>query len=310
MNSRFSPPPSSFNKPSNNLAALTAQPFATTMPASAVATVHAPPVIEELADLTDDESMESWAASGTKLLEKPRAPSTPPPAVAGSLNSTLPSTPPPPMYLPPAYTQQSHSYPPVAMAPMSVPPVAQKKTSWLFWGAAVSLVALFGAVSVGGGAAYYFYRAAQQAAQEQESDTRLAAAMQTNNTNTDTDDSVQTPPVVHNDPLPLRPAPTVATSHVTTTTVTTTRPTTTATTTTATNNAPAKPSVQKGEGTLQTFAAAKGQPIFVDGAQIGVGGTRVKTTCGNHQISVGSSKPKIVDVPCEGTITVGSPDGT
>ncbi len=324
MNSRPPPPPPpSFNTPANALAALTAQPFATTMSASAVPTVVAPPVIENLTDLTDDESMESWAASGTKLIDKPKAPSTPPPpAIVGSLNSTLPSTPPPPMCLPPVHMQQSHSYPPVAMAPMSVPSHAKMKTNWLLWGAAASFVALFSAVAVGGGAAYYFYRAAQQqAALEEESNTRLAAALQTSDTNNDvnndakndvnndakndTDDSVKTAPAVHKDAWTVHaaPAPTTLTTPRVTTTTTTARPSTT-------NTAPAKPTVQKGEGTLQTFAVAKGQPIFVDGAQIGVGGTRVKTTCGNHQVSVGSGKPKIVSVPCDGAITVGSPDGS
>lgn len=319
------PPPPPLNKPSNDLAALTAQPFASTMPASAAPTVLAPPVApapvaEELTDLTDDENVESWAMSGTKILEKPKTPTNPPPPVQAKLDSTMPSAPPPPMMTAPSHAP-SHSYPPVAMAaaPSFAPPPVKKKTNWLLWGAAASLVGLFGLVAVGGGGAYYFYRASQQAALEESN--RLAAAAQTNVTTTDTQDDdttvtdttdthadakknewhVVTPTTTATSTFKIvNPAPT--------TTATTTH--TTVTTTNTTTPAPTKPAAKKGEGTLQTFAAGKGQPIIVDGVQIGVGGTRVKTTCGNHQIAVGDGKARTVNVPCDGTITVGSPDGT
>ena len=63
-------------------------------------------------------------------------------------------------------------------------------------------------------------------------------------------------------------------------------------------------------GAIQTFAAGAGKPVFLDGKEIGTGGSRIKAACGKHSISVGSGKAKTYDVPCSGTlITVGTPDG-
>jgi hypothetical protein len=65
-------------------------------------------------------------------------------------------------------------------------------------------------------------------------------------------------------------------------------------------------------GAVQTFAAASGKPVYVDGTQVGVGGTRIETACGKHSASVGTGKPKQVLIPCNvwTPVTVGSPDGT
>lgn len=62
-------------------------------------------------------------------------------------------------------------------------------------------------------------------------------------------------------------------------------------------------------GILRTFAAGTGKPISVDGRQIGYGGSGPTTTCGKHSIAVGTGRARTYDVPCNGSITVGSPDG-
>lgn len=72
-----------------------------------------------------------------------------------------------------------------------------------------------------------------------------------------------------------------------------------------------KPASPKGDGVLQTFAAGKGKPVFVDGQRVGTGGTQITTACGRHSVAVGTGKAKSVDIPCNGSpVTVGSPDGT
>jgi hypothetical protein len=63
-------------------------------------------------------------------------------------------------------------------------------------------------------------------------------------------------------------------------------------------------------GTIQTFAVGAGKPVFLDGKQIGTGGSHIKAACGKHSVSVGSGKAKTYDIPCNGTpMTVGTPDG-
>jgi hypothetical protein len=64
-------------------------------------------------------------------------------------------------------------------------------------------------------------------------------------------------------------------------------------------------------GSIRTFAIGNGKPVYVDGKQIGVGGSKLTTTCGRHSVSVGTGHAHSVDIPCNGTtITVGTPDGT
>lgn len=332
MNSRPPPPPPSPAKPSSDLFALTAKPF--TAPVATPMPPAVAPAAEELSDLADDD-VEMWAMGGTKIIDQPKAPSVAPPPVAPvatppQLAATMAADAPPasiaPSFIPPPPYPQSHSYPPVAMAatmPASIAPMPPKKTNWLLWIAAASLVGLFGLVAVGGGAAYWVYRSNQAQAELDENLAKAAAVQQTNDVTTnddvaprndDTDDTAKTDPPVTNHTtttLTVHGTTTVTTPHTTpaptvTTTTNTARPATTATTTPA----PAKPAAKKGDGTLQTFAAGRGQPIIVDGTQVGVGGTRVSVSCGMHQIAVGTGKAKIVDVPCDGTVTVGSPDGS
>jgi hypothetical protein len=63
-------------------------------------------------------------------------------------------------------------------------------------------------------------------------------------------------------------------------------------------------------GALRTFAAGNGKPVYVDGKQVGFGGSKITTACGRHMVSVGTGHAKSVDIPCNGpTLTVGTPDG-
>jgi hypothetical protein len=64
-----------------------------------------------------------------------------------------------------------------------------------------------------------------------------------------------------------------------------------------------------GTGTLKTYSSAAGKAIFVDGKQAGVSPAPVSVSCGMHSIRVGEGKARNVNVPCNGTITVGTPDG-
>jgi hypothetical protein len=64
-------------------------------------------------------------------------------------------------------------------------------------------------------------------------------------------------------------------------------------------------------GVLRTFAIATGRPVYVDGREVGVGGSKIATVCGRHFVAVGTANGKHVDIPCTGApITVGTPDGT
>jgi hypothetical protein len=64
-------------------------------------------------------------------------------------------------------------------------------------------------------------------------------------------------------------------------------------------------------GSLRTFAAGNGKPVYVDGKQVGFGGAKITTACGRHNVSVGTGHARSIDIPCNGTtITVGTPDGT
>ncbi len=233
---------------------------------------------EELTELLDDD-LEQWAAGGTRIL-------------------------PPSMKQPPVSTQvssQQQSFPPVAYA--SVPPPgmspgmsgARPSSNAAVWAAVIGMTSVFGIAAILGGV--FLFRSHDEA--NETSTTQATEAVQT------TDTHVAPPPVVTTDeqtqvaPLATVAAAPVVTSHATTI----------ATTNVATNAAK-PPVVVIGSGTLQTFAVSSGKPVFVDGKQVGVGGTHIKTTCGKHSISVGSGRARSVDVPCSGTITVGTPDGT
>ena len=63
----------------------------------------------------------------------------------------------------------------------------------------------------------------------------------------------------------------------------------------------------EGFGLVRTWIAARGEPISVDGKAVGVAPSPVRVTCGPHTIAIGHEIVK-ADVPCDGAITVGSPD--
>ena len=63
----------------------------------------------------------------------------------------------------------------------------------------------------------------------------------------------------------------------------------------------------EGFGLVRTWIAARGEPISVDGKSVGVAPSPVRVACGPHTIAIGHEIVK-ADVPCDGAITVGSPD--
>ncbi|MGH7330357.1 MAG: hypothetical protein ACREJX_18575, partial [Polyangiaceae bacterium] len=62
-----------------------------------------------------------------------------------------------------------------------------------------------------------------------------------------------------------------------------------------------------GFGLVRTWIAARGEPISVDGKAVGVAPSPVRVAFGTHTIAIGHEVVK-ADVPCDGAITVGSPD--
>lgn len=63
----------------------------------------------------------------------------------------------------------------------------------------------------------------------------------------------------------------------------------------------------EGFGLVRTWIAARGEPISVDGKSVGVAPSPVRVACGPHTIAIGHEIVK-ADIPCDGAITVGSPD--
>jgi hypothetical protein len=63
----------------------------------------------------------------------------------------------------------------------------------------------------------------------------------------------------------------------------------------------------QGFGLVRTWIAARGETISVDGRAVGTAPAPVKVACGPHTIAIGSEIVK-ANVPCDGTVTVGSPD--
>lgn len=63
----------------------------------------------------------------------------------------------------------------------------------------------------------------------------------------------------------------------------------------------------KGFGLIRTWIAARGEPIAVDGKVVGVAPSPVRVSCGPHRVAIGKEVVK-ADVPCDGAVTVGSPD--
>ena len=188
--------------------------------------------------------------------------------------------------LPPASRgPKPDSLPPVAYASFPPPPVVATSTSTPVWAALIGMAAVFFLAAVGGGIFDALHRATSEA----------------------TESVASTSPSVTATPEPRE---------VTLTTTTTSEPVVTNVAPTVTATQKAAPVVVATQapvaryGAVQTFAAGAGKPVFLDGKQIGTGGSRLKAACGKHSISVGSGKAKTYDVPCSGTpITVGTPDG-
>ncbi len=63
----------------------------------------------------------------------------------------------------------------------------------------------------------------------------------------------------------------------------------------------------KGFGLIRTWIAARGEPIAVDGKVLGIAPSPVRVSCGPHTVAIGKEVVK-ADVPCDGAVTVGSPD--
>ena len=180
------------------------------------------------------------------------------------------------------------SLPPVAYP--SIPPaepVAVASTGTPMWAALIGMAAVFFFAAIGGGIFYALHRAANNATNE----TNESAA------------STNVSATTTSEPRQVMVSPT-------TELVTIAAPTATATTHKVASSNVATPAPVVRYGTIQTFAVGSGKPVFLDGKQIGTGGSHIKAACGKHSVSVGSGKAKTYDIPCNGTpMTVGTPDG-
>ncbi|MEO8799574.1 MAG: hypothetical protein ABI551_16900 [Polyangiaceae bacterium] len=65
----------------------------------------------------------------------------------------------------------------------------------------------------------------------------------------------------------------------------------------------------KGFGLIRTWIAARGEPIAVDGKVLGIAPSPVRVACGPHKVAIGKEVVH-ADIPCDGAVTVGSPDHT
>jgi hypothetical protein len=267
----YQPPPPPPKKPAAPVDPLVALSKAPTVVAGATA--------EALTDLTDDEGLEEWANGGTRIIPKsqmPQSQARPNPIAAPTMVAA-----PLPSFYPMAYS--------------TPPQIREKKTSAAIWVVPLALFVFAGGV-VAAAAGWYVYHT---------SDLASAAT-------DDTSSNVIVPPV------PTETAPPAVTLTATTApTVTATATVTpTATTTSVTHirssnpTATATPSTNA-NGSLRTFAAGNGKPVYVDGKQVGFGGAKITTVCGRHNVSVGTGHARSLEIPCNGTtITVGTPDGT
>ena len=226
---------------------------------------------EELTELLDDD-LEMWAQGGTRILPKSQL-ERPPPKQPESL-------------LPVAYP---------SMPPASIAPVAPSKSNAPLLAALVGMAAVFFFAAVGGGIFYAIHRASSSTTESLASTS--APSVETS------------APVATSEPREVTLTPT---AEVDTVAVAAPVATTTATSTPKTTVViAAAPAAVVRYGTIQTFAAGSGKPVFLDGKQIGTGGGHLKAACGKHSVSVGSGKAKTYDIPCSGNaITVGTPDGT
>jgi hypothetical protein len=171
------------------------------------------------------------------------------------------------------------------------PPAVTSGTSAPVWAAVIGMAAVFFFAAIGGGIFYALHRSASETTESVASQSIAVAT---------TSEPEQVTLTTTSDPIAV------------------TTPVVITTTTTATTSAPQKitpfvaaPPPLVRYGTIQTFAAGAGKPVFLDGKQIGTGGSHLKAACGKHSISVGAGKARTYDVPCTGStaITVGTPDG-
>jgi hypothetical protein len=255
---------------------------------------------EELTDL-GDEDMESWAAGGTRIIAKPAPPAltiemeaTPPSGGAPLTtpqSSGAPLTTPQSVGAPLTTPQGPHpAYYPVAFSTAPAP----KKSNAAVWVALAGVVVLaLGVMAAVAG--FFIYRAHQEAeAALLASTTATVSQPETEApTTTATETAAPTPSATSTHAPDLRIAPER-------TAVATTKPPPLST---------SRP--PNASGSLRTFAIATGRPVYVDGHEVGVGGSKITTSCGRHFVVVGIGKGKLVDIPCTGTpITVGTPDGS
>jgi hypothetical protein len=251
----------------------------------------------ELTDLLDDD-LELCGENGTKVMEQRPYTPLPPPTLAAQAVSRLPPPPGAPTASPlspphartilqPYVATQPTSYFPVTLP--STYPQAQPRKSH-----AVLYAALAGGFLLMVGAAVTVTSVVAYRMKQVDEAVTAAAAAPAPTTETEAVTTVATTPTAE-------PTATVTT---TATATAVPAPRTTSLTTTVASPRPS------GTGALRTFSVAAGQPVFVDGRQVGVGGPRIATACGRHTVVVGSGKPRSVDIPCNGSpLTVGTPDG-
>ena len=239
----------------------------------------------ELTDILDDDDLvEVCGATGTRVMGQPYAPvpRLPPPPLAPRFDQTFQR------YAPVAAqpTTEHPSFYPVAF-PSSYPQALPKKGS-----TGVLVAALLGGAFVTLGAAAAITAVVVHRMHSTETTTAAATTSPV-----ETEAPITTAATATAEPTVIATAPTEATA--------TTPPVVVG------HTAVTAPRQQHGNGVLRTFAVAAGQPVYVDGRQVGVGGPRIATSvCGKHSVVVGSGKPKTVDIPCNGTsVTVGTPDG-
>jgi hypothetical protein len=189
------------------------------------------------------------------------------------------------------------SFPPVAypsVFPTAPPVVTTSSSNAPVWAAVIGMAAVFFFAAVGGGIFYALHRSASTTTESVASQSVSVATTMT------TSEPQQVTLTTTSEPIA------VATPVITATATATATPTQK-----MTSMAAAPPPVVR-YGAIQTFAAGAGKPVFLDGKQIGTGGSHLKAACGKHSIAVGSGKAKTYDIPCSGNtaITVGTPDGT
>jgi hypothetical protein len=251
-----------------------------------VALSKAPTVIsgataEALTDLTDDEGLEEWANGGTRIIPKSQMP---PPSQAQPQ--------PQPVAVPTMVAAPLPSFYPMAYS--TPPQIREKKTSAAIWVVPLALFVFAGGV-VAAAAGWYVYHTSDLASASAATD--------------DTSSNVIVPPVA-TETAP--PAVTLTATTAPTVTATASATATTPMTTTTPRVRASSPSTTvSSNGSLRTFAAGNGKPVYVDGKQVGFGGSKITTVCGRHNVSVGTGHARSTEIPCNGpTITVGTPDGT